>query len=305
MKLIVVILLSLIALNSATKEDTSRSFDTCDYYGLNDGQFYTFKALGNNGWLNSTDSTGKLWFFQVCSYGGSDDVVDPCGVGSSVCIVGDETKNMGSSSTAKFSDTPYTETDGFEVMYGNVDDDSVKTVIDIVCSYEAFDPIITIESDGSFTTITVNTTYGCHQDMVDYTDEMYDYDSGVVINVGGFFFFVLMVVVGLVCSLCCCCCLMRRRRCQRNKDIAMKQFSNVAFQPIPSGRGVQQMAPQQPIPAYNPYLVQQQSTQPQFVYYYPSQPTNQPPVVPLQVNSTNDDEKLAKQLQAQFDREQV
>jgi len=89
----------------------------------------------------------------------------------------------------------------------------------------------------------------------------------------------------------------------------MRQFSNVAFQPIPYTNPVRQ--PTQGmmnghLPAYNPYVGQPQ----QFVYYIPA-PQGQPAVVPLQsfgetTNQINEsDEKFAKELQAQYDREQL
>jgi len=79
----------------------------------------------------------------------------------------------------------------------------------------------------------------------------------------------------------------------------MKEFSNVAFQPVP--------VQQNNIPYSTSFVQQQQQQQPQVVYYYyPS--VNVPSTTPLsphppQVKLQNDDEILAKQLQAQFDQE--
>jgi len=309
---LIVVLIALTAAIIAVEEDTSSSLQTCSYWSSSGNQ-YRFYGLGyfgvdNYGWMNATDTKGNVWSFQVCQYYAinSDDVdnsYNPCPTGSSVCVAQSEDGqilNRGSASTAKFNDLP-NEAEGFEVMFGSSDDDEVKTVIDFVCSAEDYVPVITsIQSDDKFTTITVNSTEAC-QTEIWYGDDG-DYESNTVRIDGGFLFFALVFLVGACCSLCCCCCLARRRRVQRNKDIAMKQFSNIAFQPIPSANkgnvtGVHQQTV--PLPAYNPYLVQQ----PQFVYYYPHQQQQQvqPPIVPLQV--VDNDEKLAKELQAQFDRE--
>jgi len=313
MKSLIVVLIALTAIIVAVEEDTSSSLQTCNYYSSS-GNWYRFYGLGyfgenNQGWINGSDSKGNVWSFQVCQYYAvnseeDSDSYNPCPTGSSVCVAQSEdgqVLNRGSTATAMFNDLP-NGAEGFEVMFGSSDDEEVKTVIDFVCSSVNYVPLITsIQSDDKFTTITVNSTDACQSTEVWYVDA--DYESNTVRIDGGFLFFALVFLVGAVCSLCCCCCLARRRRVQRNKDIAMKQFSNIAFQPIPSvNRGNVTGVHQQttvPLPAYNPYLVQQQ---PQFVYYYPHQQQQVvPPVVPLQ--TVDNDEKLAKQLQAQFDRE--
>jgi len=92
----------------------------------------------------------------------------------------------------------------------------------------------------------------------------------------------------------------------------MKQFSSVAFQPIPQSKNAikstANVVPQQ-LPTYNPYLNNQQ---PQFVYYYPSAQNGSAPQFPFvhpqfqqpqQVKQESSDEKIARELQAQFDRE--
>jgi len=79
----------------------------------------------------------------------------------------------------------------------------------------------------------------------------------------------------------------------------MKQFSSVAFQPIPSTTSAN--VNQQP-QNLNPYVAQ-----PQFVYYYPSQNGTSPEFFSqyTQNDETQNDETIARNLQAQFNQESV
>jgi len=296
----------ILALIAFTAIVNSQVITTKQCYYSSNSDWYQFVMLGsdNNGWLNGTDSTGAVWYFRICDQD-YDNEWTPCPTDSSVCVSSNgQTQNRGSTASVQFSDTPYPETYGFEVIFGAQEDkQDYKTVIEFVCGWGLPEPVVTFQLDDTYTTIIVNTTDACPE-TIDVTNPTAEIRVDV-----GFLFFSLLMLVGLVCSLCCCCCLVRRRRCQRNKDIAMKQFSNVAFQPIPSGRTqatsttIQQHTV--PLPAYNPYLIHPQQQQQQFVYYYPSQNQQQQVQVPSTSSTVHvdDDERLAKQLQAQFDQE--
>jgi len=304
------LILALIALSAIVNAQVITT-KQCYYSSNSEDSFewYQFQMLGsdNQGWLNGTDANGDVWNFRICDQDQFDtDNENPCPDDSSVCVLSNgKTQTRGSTASVQFSDTPYPDTFGFEVIFGaEIDNQDYKTVIEFVCGWGLPEPIVSIQLDGTYTTIIVNTTYACPESS-DVTDPRVEMQVDFA-----FLFFSLLMLFGLVCSLCCCCCLVRRRRCQRNKDIAMKQFSNVAFQPIPSALTTQSTTTSSiqqhtvPLPAYNPYLIHPQQQQ-QFVYYYPSQnqqvattTINTPPTVQL-----DDDEKLAKQLQAQFDQE--
>jgi len=151
---------------------------------------------------------------------------------------------------------------------------------------------------------------------------------------GGAGFLVVLIPAACCCVSCLClaaCCRRRRRMCrQRKTELATYQAVpqevpqpvaqvHVQAQPV-----AQQSVPQYPVSiqapqvpmSYQPYVVPvQYQFQPQYFqppsYFYPQQVT---PVAPLeQANDTHiavrenqvtDDEKIARELQAQFDREQ-
>jgi len=286
------------------------SAQSCDYYSTS-GDSYYLGGLGweSNHWMNFTDdASSSVWYFRVCEDSESDnEFVNPCPAGSAVCVSvkGGAFVSRGSLDSVLMSDSPYGSSEGVEEVFGSADvcedNSAIKTVIDYVCG-DSFDPIVTISLvDGCFTTITVNTTQACSSDvedgdMDDWVEDDMDSEEvhpHIFISFSG-----LVLMIAMCICMCCCCCLAKRRRCQRKKDIAMKQFSNVAFQPIPQTRTQSNVVPQMNLPAYNPYVVQPQ----QFVYYYPTQvPQQQASFVPLE--QVNSDEKFAKDLQAQFDNE--
>lgn len=278
-------------------------------------------AWETNHWMNGTDDNGHTWFWKVCD-DGSIDNTPQCPKNSSVCIQtkNGKSENRGTTSTALWSDIEG-EQSGVEVVFGSEDvcsfDDSeeIKTVIDYVCGTDAT-PTVTITSKGCFTQITVVTVEACAETEYTEDGEYYPGEDGDLneavetIIITPFLTFGLLLTITVLFTCLCCCCIIRRRRCQK-KAIAMRQFSNIAFQPIPSTHSVinkqQPISNQQiPMPSYNPYVVPQNG-QPQFVYFYPGQQQNQVPLETFSVQDTqiDSDEKLAKELQSQFDRERV
>jgi hypothetical protein len=297
------------------------AFSTSCYYGSTSEDFYDLSKVGSDNWITGTDNNNNVWNINVCveieevseeKFMKRDNFkraeIPTCPMNSSVCVQKDEVLfNMGTDSTAIFSDSPNGASSGVEVIYSAEGDcttqdgnaASIKTIVEYNCAYNE-EETVSIVTDGCFTTINVNSPYACPQNY------NWDDDNTVYIHTPFFAFFGL-VLMAVACTCLCCCCCMRRKRIQK-RNIAMRQFSNVAFQPIPASQmksTVQQpQTVQQNLPAYNPYV------QPQFLYYYPSQQQQvqqtpiqfqQPQMVELE--QMNDDEKLAKQLQAQFDRE--
>jgi len=293
------------------------------FYTSTDGLFYDLENIGylNNNWISANDSNGNVWSIKVCQPDFVEDLNPLCPVNSSVCVSSSNgvISNRGSSSSAIFADSPYGSSNGVEVVFGTdgvcPDDNasSVKTIVEFVCQQEVVeedsdvyynDYSISIDSDNCFTTITVYSSNACPN--IGMEDDG-DYESETIM-IAPFMTFFGLVLMALVFSCMCCCCIIRRRRTQK-KEIAMKQFSNVAFQPIPASQLNQpQIMRQNPnFPAYNPYV-----QQPQFLYYYPTQQQQVPIQLPVQqqqqpqmveLDQLNGDEKLAKELQAQFDRE--
>lgn len=305
----------------------------CWYTSPSSNAVYSLEdlALTANHWMNTTDILGNNWYWKVCD-DGSEDPNPLCGEDSSICMEDSNgIHNRGSTSTAQWADIQNDDT-GLTVIFSADDTcnegEPIKTVINYICS-EDYDDIqlnedgvyITIDNAKTcFVTVNVYTEEACAESSVP-EDGQYDgnnyYDGNWDVHHSSSYglvftpfltFGLLLTITVLFTCLCCCCMIRRRRRCQ-NKAIAMKQFSNIAFQPIPSTHSTINKA--QPtsqfvnIPSYNPYVTQQ-NQQPQYVYYYPDQQQN---VVPLenfnQDSQVVSDEQLAKELQSQFDRERV
>lgn len=257
------------------------------------------------GWFNATDQEGYVWYFNTCPVASNE--VNPCsntqdGKTVSVCRdVKEITYPKGTHHSMIISDSPYGNSNGVEIMYG-LDSKSVKTVVELVCS-TTDDNIVVKVVDESTTIITFNSKNNCP-----LVPEVFDgiaVDSASMeertIVIPGAFIYFLFLCTSLLCVCCCCTCLIRRKRQQQRKDIQMKQFSSVAFQPIPANTAAK--AASAPQATYNPYV-----PQPQFVYYYPSQ-NGSAPEFPLytqtSVENTQNDENMARDLQAQFDQEHV
>jgi len=294
-------------------------------FSSTDGQLYEVNA----GWLNGTDQDGNLWFFRICDFyddeatvgGAASDVdeINPCGSldtpTESVTVCQSKQGQLyvkGTDDTVRYSDSPNGSGAGFEIMYGvETATPAIKTLIELNCDYEQDGVVNVTNIDDSFTIITYTGYQCCPIQMIDGSDDAPIFEPRQ--NFAPIAMFYLMVLCSAFFFVCCCCtCLVRRRRCQQQKAVAMKQFSNVAFQPIPhSNNTVKSTATVTPqnVPTYNPYLNQQ----PQFVYYYPSAQNGSTTQFPFvhpqfqqpqqQVKQENSDEKIARELQAQFDRE--
>jgi hypothetical protein len=303
---------------------------TCwSYFSATDGSFYEVNA----GWLTGADQDGNNWFFRICDfdeqvnsdgdvtiYSVSGGEFDPCGIldtDTEAATVCQQTKAglilKGTDDTVRYSDSPNGEDQGYEIMYGvETATPAIKTLIQLNCDYNQ-DGVVNITNiDDTFTIISYTGYQCCPQARVG-TDSFEP--TQVSTNFAPIALFYIMILCSAFFFICCCCtCLVRRRRSQQQKAIAMKQFSSVAFQPIPQSnnaiKSTATVAPQQ-LPTYNPYLNNQQ---PQFVYYYPSAQNGSAPQFPFvhpqfqqqqqpQVKQENSDEKIARELQAQFDRE--
>jgi len=262
-------------------------------YSQNGNTFYAFVD-----WLNGTDQYGDTWFFRLCNP--HDETDSPCAQLDSkehtVSVCQKTAKGgfvaRGYDDTIQYS---MTSDDDFEIMYGNEGEPAFKTAIELYCSESESVTVQVI--DEATTVINYYTEQACKNTVLDGI--MPEPQTQHVIYFPGSFF--LICILASICACCCCTCLVRRRkRCQQRKDIQMKQFSSVAFQPIPQTNAVKAntTVPAQ-VPAYNPYV------QPQFVYYYPSSNGVAPfaqPQIEVSIETQND-ETIARNLQAQFDQE--
>jgi len=265
--------------------------DDCQYIST-DGEVYSLNYFG--GWINKTATNGDQWFINPCPSFIWD--TQPCPQDASVCVTSSQgvTSIRGLKNSSLISDAAV-GTQGVEVMYSSPDVCSsgvnYKTVIEFVCVQS--DDSWTIVDDNLCTvTHTIQSSDACPISHV-YLDG--DMPSSYVVieaeHAAFQMFFILIALISCCCLMCCCC--LRRRRCQKAKAIQMQQFSNVAFQPIPSAQ--QSLKATEMAPSYNPYVAQ-----PQYFYYYPTQ-QEMHEAVPLDTISS--DEKMAKELQAQFNQE--
>jgi len=214
----------------------------------------------------------------------------------------------GLSNLTFWADSPLGYDKGAEVIFGSLTEcpsgGYYKTAIEFVCT-EDVEPIFSFTFENCLTTIYVNSSKACpiETDNAVTSDDDGDDDnmifgdddeessdehfSGADINI-----WVVFAPLALCCCVCVRCC--RRRRQMKQKEVAM-QFSNVAFQPIPSSSFATTISAIQ-MPIYNPYV------QPaQFYYHYNDQDVlSMPQRVELEQSS---DEVLARELQAQFDQE--
>jgi len=277
--------------------------DSCTYTNSEGSQF-DFSQFG--GWLNFTDGD-STWFINPCPQSvefAVDDNVCAQIDGATLCkVLGDGKVSVrGQDNSSLWSD--YTSS-GVEVMYSseeacyidplNAASSNYKTAIDFVCDVQnemlASASIDNKADQCSLTTITIQTYYACpviYEDSAHFEIETYDATVSF-----GFFVPIIAFIVALF--VCCCCCCARRRRC-RQQRICQQQFSNLAFQPVPSS--TQATRPAVNGASFNPYV-----PQPQYYYYYPTQQTVHQQVPLENMPVATSDENMARQLQAQYDRE--
>lgn len=290
-----VLLLAIFGLVAAYQECVS----TVRFANLN-LDYTLFYAEENGGWMNATDENGNTWFFSSCpiditEFSPSQDTT----VAVWMKTADGELYNRGDIAMTTYNLSPFGENQGLEAVTGTVlNETAYKTVIEYVCDNGMTDNVTSVEiKSDTYTVITVVDPKFCPISDAEWDDDD-DYEN----NNGGHyyhrrrhgFFSVTFIAVFIVSffTTCVCCCCIRRRKCRQQARAAqMKQFSNVAFQPIPAHNPVE-IPLTQPTPAFNPYLQNQQ-----FMYYYPAQPQTAP--------QGKSDEQIARELQAQFDREQV
>jgi len=170
MKIISIVVVALLMVGIALADHNEADDDqSCLHYTATDGTSYCLEPfveyLGTATLLMSVadpSNSKYTWYFGVCS-----DDTPPCPSGSAVCRVDSltgEVLNAGLQSTVLWSDSPFGTDQGLELVYGSGDvctsGSSMKTSIDFVCS-EDLDPIISVQTDGCYSLITVNSSMAC------------------------------------------------------------------------------------------------------------------------------------------------
>jgi len=278
--------------------------DSCTYYNTQ-GQQVDFS--GFNGWINVTDGE-STWMINPCpQYIMNSDETNICAESNgALCKVLPDGKISvrGQDNSSLWSDYG---TVGVEVMYASEEDcyidpldiastSTYKTAIEFVCDSSNFMSAVVSQDEKdkcSLVTITINSYLACARDSEILIDPIDPEVSGEHVTIG-----IFAPIIAFIVSffLCCCCCCVRRRRC-RQQRICKQQFSNLAFQPVPSTQATRPAAVNGA--PFNPYV-----PQPQYYYYYPTAQQTVHQQVPLE-NVTVDvsDERVARELQAQYDRE--
>jgi len=248
------------------------------------------------GWINTSLANGQQWFVNPCPRTVYLNSPSPCPGQSGVCV-GEADNSV--VSRGEFADALFAESasgQGIEIMMHESncpEGGDYKSTIEFVC-VNSVETTWLVDSKGCAVTINILTPAACPVDDVDSEIPFPNYTSATVVHQDHVVLLPAVIVLAVaLCSFlfCCCCAARRRRRCQMAKKIQMEQFSNVAFRPIPSNqvtRSVEESAP------FNPYV-----SQPQYFYYYPTQQEQIHESVPLE----SQDEKIARDLQAQFDQE--
>jgi len=281
--------------------------EPCTYLAT-DGSFYDFGYLNDGNWLQVTDENNNVWNVNLCP----EEDEESCGqLNTTVCETISSTEVLrGMTSTASYSDSPNGANQGVEIIFSA---DSFKTVVELVCNptLDESEANIKIQtaSDNSMATITIESFQGCPltDDIFEDSHEDDDEDDQSSFNTKKKFHSVLIfpLVAGLIVFCCaCCCCLIRRRRCNQQRQCQFKNFSNAAFQPIPQSSAPSQ-SPNSSV-MFNPYMSQPMQTMNQVYYYNPSTEAyvpSSPSQVPLTTSQVQEDERLARQIQAQLNME--
>eukprot|EP01114_Cavostelium_apophysatum_P017962 TRINITY_DN544_c0_g1_i1.p1 TRINITY_DN544_c0_g1~~TRINITY_DN544_c0_g1_i1.p1 ORF type:complete len:336 (+),score=72.85 TRINITY_DN544_c0_g1_i1:108-1115(+) len=318
----------LLSAAAATESSANGLYQDCTYT-TSDGSnrvvlSYLTTDKGMDNWMETTDELGRSWYFNPCIDNTEIDVLndqsdgpyEPCPTGSSVCMrdksVSNESQDRGTTASALASDSPYGIDQGVELEYGAVDlkAQTYKTLVEYV--YTDGELQISIKLvDETYTIITVHNPLvfvfpnvvadaddGMADGLIDGSGDMpwssetassSPLRTPMILLITG----ATLVVFGF--GLCIC----GVRRAARKRAVA-KQFSNIAFQPIPTNKiAVHAPANYSFAPTFNPYIAEPQQSQ--FLYYYPAQ--QQQAQEAVADANIKEDEKLAIELQSKFDAE--
>jgi hypothetical protein len=296
-----------------SKKDRSKPRPSCLYF-VDGYEFDLSSATGRV--FTYTNENNTVWTWSLCGpLNGT-----ACAPNSTMCVVDGTAApiSFGSSIAAMEQVRPEVEEEDEHDEDDDDDDDDEDSlalrytggdacgiegrsaIVVLICDDEADLAVQTAVLDECKTTITVSSRFGCPEEEDDDDDEVLL--LAILIPVGA-----VLSVASIVACICC------RKRILRKRAAAFQRFSDET----PS---VQQMptAPQpvqQPFRMMVPMVANQQQQFPQFQPMYPVvyQPQTQPLVFPQfpvaaaapprENKVPIDDEKIARELQAQFDKE--
>jgi len=305
----------------------------------NTGSTYSLAGLTlyNGDYYSYTDAqTGITYYWNVCS-----EITDLCGDDAAACFSVGGVGDMDVQSFYKagaydnyFYDVYSGDSEDERIsvtFYGGeyCADLNTNRQISFVyhCNYYASQPNVTSVNNNQDCGVTINidTSAACGSMVADgsWGQEYHHFHMFHNIMI---FVWIFVAVSAFICC-CACCAIIRRRRCQNrtggswckrycaSKKGAYTELSTVeapVSQPVvqqPTAPVAQQPAlappqfyPVQYIPAQQYYMMQQQYMQQQ--QFAQTQAQQQPaPVVELENTQVDSDEKLARELQAQFNAE--
>jgi len=293
-----------------SQNETWGSVPIMYYYDISDLYLYD----GDTSYGIDDIEHASFWIFNLC--GSLDELVNyfgidsSCAPGSAACFQSSLSKSenwisAGSASSGVFGDSMYGVDQGVSVTYytGDLCESPSggyayrQVRFELVCDQNT-DGISTfgntIISDGCYDTIIVNTSSACPSLNAVLGAPSLPADASAVYEGRHFSFFMwLYGPISAMALLCCICC---ARFCARRRQQCKRQDTKI-YEPVP------QMVPV--APQGTPNMIPLQNFAPQY-YYYPVQAAPQPapaPKVAPREEQTNDDEALARALQAQFDQE--
>jgi len=312
--------------NNKHKQDCVFQGDSGDRIDLSRiaGKVFTVNetVIGHN--------TNSTWYWTVC---GNLSEIAVCPPSSAICFVENgKASNWGNASTVQIS-AKELHPDGVTLAFaGEMCSYGIlrSASLHFHCDWNAVTPKVTTMNKYTCNVdFTIASIYAC--------DTTVDSENGSHLVMAPFLVVFFISFMTFACCICLCACCRRRihRKQQQKRELEMIQYSNVAFQPIPqeeqkeeTKKTVRQSPPApgrlphpvpvQHIPAYYPPVsqlpVQPVQLQPPQFFLYPSvqhpvqfQPASftQPATntVAKREEQVTDDEKLARELQAQFDRE--
>lgn len=289
------------------------SLADCTSHTTPDGFKYDLsQILAPSQWIAAKDADGATWYYSL----NVDTTLEsPCPSGSSVCadFGSNGVVDKGITSSCLDLDSDVAEF-GFALSYSSANG-KFNTRVELVFDENATTPFMQVKTvSKSFVVITmfsdavVPVSTSDNNGLMELGKDPTVTITNTTIDIGSISFtdhasvHVMIFTVGVfVIAFTCLCCAFRRLRSYQQKQHAMRQFSNIAFQPIPQSRiAVHKPAPVAPsfAPSFNPYV-----NNSQFLYYYPNR-TQVAQAVPDRFVSQQEfeDQQMAIRLQAEFDQ---
>lgn len=292
--------------------------------------------MTTEGFDQATDnSTGRTYYWSICGYDDNEAFEQMCGEDNAVCY-----SNGGEMSTQAFfpagsfdsltaeaidsNNTIFLLLTYDNGVYCEAGQKNSETSFALVCDENATSPVVdnfTYSADGCDVVLTIRTSAACVRDSLPSGCAQW-WNRRRLFHIA----FWALVSIFSVCCCCACCAAIRRRRCRRAcksnytelqetqvrpapavpqpvvpQQVAQPQIVQINGQYFVTMNGVQYPVQMVPAPQYAQYMQamqQEQNFQPEQV---PLVPLDEE-VVDLQSSQIDEDEKFARQLQAQLNQ---